>query len=29
MNPQVAVQWTTDAIVPEENYRRTPIALGH
>jgi hypothetical protein len=29
MKPQVAVRWTTDAIVLEENYRRTPIALGH
>jgi hypothetical protein len=29
MKPQVAVRWTTDATVLEENYRRTPIALGH
>jgi hypothetical protein len=29
MKPQVAVQRTTDATVPEENYRRTPTALGH
>jgi hypothetical protein len=29
MKPQVAVQLTTDATVPEENYPRTPTALGH
>jgi hypothetical protein len=29
MKPQVAVQQTTDANVLEENYRRTPTALGH
>jgi hypothetical protein len=29
MKPQVAVQRTTDATVLEENYRRTPTALGH
>jgi hypothetical protein len=29
MKPQVAVQLTTDATVLEENYHRTPIALGH
>jgi hypothetical protein len=29
MKPQVAVQQTTDATVLEENYRRTPTALGH
>jgi hypothetical protein len=29
MKPQVAVQRTTDATVQEENYRRTPIVLGH
>jgi hypothetical protein len=29
MNPQVAVQQTTDATVLEENYRRTPTVLGH
>jgi hypothetical protein len=29
MKPQVAVQLTTDAIVLEENYHRTPTALGH
>jgi hypothetical protein len=28
MKPQVAVQWTMDAIVPKENYRRTPTELG-
>jgi hypothetical protein len=29
MKPQVAVQLTTDATVLEENYHRTPTALGH
>jgi hypothetical protein len=29
MKPQVAVQLTTDATVPEENYHRTPTALWH
>jgi hypothetical protein len=29
MNPQVAVQLTTDVTVLEENYHRTPTALGH
>jgi hypothetical protein len=29
MKSQVAVQLTTDAIVPEETYHRTPTALGH
>jgi hypothetical protein len=29
MKPQAAVQLTTDATVLEENYRRTPTALGH
>jgi hypothetical protein len=29
MKPQVAVQPTTDATVLEENYHRTPTALGH
>jgi hypothetical protein len=29
MKPQVPVQLTTDAIVLEENYHRTPTALGH
>jgi hypothetical protein len=29
MKPQVAVQLTTDAAVLEENYHRTPTALGH
>jgi hypothetical protein len=29
MKPQVLVQRTTDATVLEENYRRTPTALGH
>jgi hypothetical protein len=29
MKPQVAVQLITDATVLEENYHRTPIALGH
>jgi hypothetical protein len=29
MKPQAAVQLTTDATVPEENYHRTPTALGH
>jgi hypothetical protein len=28
MKPQVAVQQTTDAIVLEENYPRTPTVLG-
>jgi hypothetical protein len=27
--PQVAVQLTTDATLLEENYRLTPIVLGH
>jgi hypothetical protein len=27
--PQVAVRLTTDATVPEENYRLTPTVLGH
>jgi hypothetical protein len=29
MKPQVAVQLTTDAIVLEETYHRTPTTLGH
>jgi hypothetical protein len=29
MKPQVAVQLTTNAIVLEETYHRTPTALGH
>jgi hypothetical protein len=29
MKPQVTVQRTTDATVLEENYRRTPTALGN
>jgi hypothetical protein len=29
MKPQVAAQLTTDATVLEENYHRTPTALGH
>jgi hypothetical protein len=29
MKPQVAVQLTTDVTVLEENYHRTPTALGH
>jgi hypothetical protein len=29
MKPQVAVQLTTDAIVLEVTYHRTPTALGH
>jgi hypothetical protein len=29
MKPQAAVQLTTDATVLEENYHRTPTALGH
>jgi hypothetical protein len=29
MKPKVAVQLTTDATVLEENYHRTPTALGH
>jgi hypothetical protein len=29
MKPQVAVQLTKDAIVLEENYHKTPTALGH
>jgi hypothetical protein len=29
MKPQVAVQRTTDTTALEENYRRTPTALGH
>jgi hypothetical protein len=29
MKPQVAIQLTTDATVLEENYHRTPTALGH
>jgi hypothetical protein len=29
MRPQVAVQLTTDATILEENYHRTPTALGH
>jgi hypothetical protein len=29
MKPQVAVQLTTYVIVLEENYHRTPTALGH
>jgi hypothetical protein len=29
MKPQVAVQLITDATVLEENYHRTPTALGH
>jgi hypothetical protein len=29
MKPQVAVQLTTNATVLEENYHRTPRALGH
>jgi hypothetical protein len=29
MKPQVAVQLTRDATVLEENYHRTPTALGH
>jgi hypothetical protein len=29
MKPQVAVQLTTDATILEENYHRTPTALGH
>jgi hypothetical protein len=29
MKPQVAVQLTTDPTVLEENYHRTPNALGH
>jgi hypothetical protein len=29
MKPQVLVQRTMDAIVLEENYRRTPTVLGH
>jgi hypothetical protein len=29
MKLQVAVQRTTDATVLEENYHRTPTALGH
>jgi hypothetical protein len=29
MKPQVAVQLTTHTTVLEENYHRTPIALGH
>jgi hypothetical protein len=29
MKPQVAIQLTMDAIVLEENYRRTPTILGH
>jgi hypothetical protein len=27
--PQVVVRLTTDATVPEENYRLTPSVLGH
>jgi hypothetical protein len=27
--PQVAVQLTTEATVPEENYQLTPTVLGH
>jgi hypothetical protein len=29
MKPQVAVQLTTDVTVLEENYHKTPTALGH
>jgi hypothetical protein len=29
MKPQVAFQLRTDATVLEENYHRTPTALGH
>jgi hypothetical protein len=29
MKPQVAVQLTTDTTVLEENYHRTPTALGY
>jgi hypothetical protein len=29
MKPQATVQLTADATIPEESYRRTPIALGH
>jgi hypothetical protein len=29
MKPQAAVQPTTDTIVLEESYHRTPTALGH
>jgi hypothetical protein len=29
MKPQVAVQQITDATVLKENYRKTPISLGH
>jgi hypothetical protein len=29
MKPQVTVQPTTDATILEENYRKTPTALGH
>jgi hypothetical protein len=29
MKPQVAVQLTTDATVLEENYHKTPTALGY